>query len=163
MSPQPAAPDPLDGHAASLLAAAQRVTTPEAHAAVRAGFDVLERFLAALNRRDARAWARTLNYPHVRIAGGQLQLWADAEAYVRDNDIEAFLGTGWAGTRWERILPVQAGSDKVHFALRLTRHDSLGQPLASYDALYVVTRDQGHWGVQLRSSYAGTPLRLAAF
>ncbi len=56
---------------------------------------------------------------------------------------------------------MQADATKVHFALQFTRYDAQDRAQQSYQALYVVTLQDGHWGVQSRSSYAGvlTPAR----
>ena len=48
----------------------------------------------------------------------------------------------------------QAGPDKLHIAVVFTRFREDGSVLARYESLYVVTKQDGHWGVQARSSYA---------
>jgi hypothetical protein len=156
-------PRPSSDSIPAVLLASLGIDTPQAQAAVSAGLNVLERFLDAFNARDAQAWARTLHFPHVRFTAGQVQQWASAEDYARSNDIAALADTGWAFTRWDRVLPVHADADKVHFAVRFTRYDAQERAIASFDALYVVTKLQGSWGVQARSSFAGIALDGAAF
>lgn len=139
-------------------------TTPAASAtSVQAGLQVLEEFLAAFNARDRQRWAATLNYPHIRLAAGKTQVWNSAEEYAASNDIAGFADTGWDHTRWDWIKPVQAGEDKAHFALQFTRYTKEGKPIVSYPSFYVVTLQDGHWGVQLRSSYAGIVQPNSAF
>jgi hypothetical protein len=58
---------------------------------------------------------------------------------------------------------VQADAHKVHLALQFTRYAGDDQPLQPFQALYVVTLQDGHWGIQSRSSYAGIALAGAAF
>lgn len=147
----------------SLLVAAHGITEPEAVHAVREGLRVLEEFLAAFNARDAQRWSRVLQYPHVRLTAGEVQLWRSPEDYAAANDLQEFAATGWAYTRWDWIRPVQAGADKAHFALQFTRYDEQHRPLRTFQALYVVTHREGRWGVQARSSYAGIALPGAAF
>lgn len=147
----------------ALLLAALGIADPDSQAAVSAAQQVLERFLETFNARDAKAWAQTLHFPHVRLTAGEVQLWQTPADYERSNDLAAFAETGWAYTRWDRVLPVQAGADKVHFALQFTRYDAAHQPIVSHQALYVVTRLDGRWGIQSRSSYAGIALPGAAF
>lgn len=146
-----------------LVLASHGIEAPAAQAAVTAAFGVLDEFLKQFNARDARAWARTLHFPHLRIAGGEVQSWATAEDYAAANDLEAFAQTGWSHTRWDWLRPVQADADKVHVALQFTRYDAAEQPIASFQALYVLTRADGRWGIQLRSSYAGIATPNAAF
>jgi hypothetical protein len=156
--PNTASPPP-----SALFLAAQGIADPKAQAAVEAGFQVLAAFLRAFNARDARLWSSTLNYPHVRLAGGEVQVWQTAADYAAGNDLERFVGTGWHHTKWDWINPVQASADKVHFALQFTRFDSDDKPINSFQATYIVTRQNDHWGIQARSSYAGIAWSGAAF
>lgn len=157
-------PSPADaGNAFTLSLARKGITDPAAVSAVLAGVDVLTQFLATFNARDAQAWSRTLHFPHLRLTAGQIQQWETADAYIADNDLEAFRQTGWSHTVWDWIEPVQAAADKVHFALQFTRYDLQGNKESTHQALYVLTQQDGRWGVQLRSSYAGIKIPGAAY
>lgn len=142
-----------------LLLAGQGIDAPAAQAAVQAGLQVLQDFMRTFNARDALAWAQVMNYPHVRLAGDQVIVWHNAAA----NDLTPLANTGWAYSRWDFIRPVQADATKVHFALQFTRYDAQDRARQSFQALYVVTLQDGHWGVQSRSSYAGVLTPGAAF
>ena len=61
---------------------------------------------------------------------------------------------GWARSVWEERDVIHAGEDKVHLAVRFTRLDRDGRALGSYPSVWIVTRVDGHWGVQARSSFA---------
>ena len=153
----------MSSHDFALLVAAHGITDEARQAAVAQGYRVLEQFLSAFNARDPELWATTLNYPHVRLTAGQVQVWQTAADYAASNDLQEFAATGWAYTRWDWIKPVQAHADKVHLALQFTRYDAEHRAIKSFEALYVVTLQQGHWGIQARSSYAGIALPGAAF
>lgn len=135
----PDGPSPRRGAEQNSVAAARRA---------------VDEFLAAFNRADAAAWAQTLNYPHVRIADGQLTVWQTPDEYQAAFDFDALRQSGWQHSRWDEVRAVQAGRDKVHFAVRFTRYRADGTRLATYEAMYVVTKQDGHWGVQARSSFA---------
>ena len=147
----------------SLLIAAGGIVDAGSVQAVREGLRVLQEFLAAFNARDAQRWSRTLQYPHVRLSAGEVRLWQTPEDYVATNDVQDFAATGWAYSRWDWIRPVQASAEKAHFALQFTRYSADERPIGSYQALYVVTKKDGRWGVQARSSYAGVTRPGAAF
>lgn len=153
----------LSPDALPLLLAGHGITRPDAQTAVQAGLQVLFDFLGTFNARDAHAWAAVMNYPHVRIAGDQVTVWNHAAAYAETNDLTPLANTGWAYSRWDWIRPVQADATKVHFALQFTRYDAQDRAQQSFEALYVVTLQDGHWGVQSRSSYAGILAPGAAF
>ena len=45
-------------------------------------------------------------------------------------------------------------ADKVHFDVCFSRYLADGSRYATHQALWVVTRLEGHWGIQARSSFA---------
>jgi hypothetical protein len=49
---------------------------------------------------------------------------------------------------------VHASDDKIHVDTRFTRFRADGSRLGSYDSLYIVTKQNGRWGVKMRSSFA---------
>ena len=63
-------------------------------------------------------------------------------------------GEGWARSQWEERTPIHVGSDKVHLAVEFSRWRKDGSELSRHKSLYVVTRQQGRWGIQARSSFA---------
>ena len=55
---------------------------------------------------------------------------------------------------WEKREVIHSGPDKVHIDTRFIRYRADGSVLASFDSLYVVTKQDGRWGVVARSSFA---------
>lgn len=47
--------------------------------------------------------------------------------------------------------------------MQFTRFGADNEPIGSYEWLYIVTRKDGHWSVQARSSYAGIAVKGSAF
>jgi hypothetical protein len=127
------------------------------------GFKVLDDFMTAFNSRDSNKWAQTLNYPHVRIAGDEVIVWNTPEEYANANDLQQFANTGWHHSQWDWRRLVQSSDDKLHFLVQFTRYNDASKPMASYEALYVLTKKNEHWGVQARSSFAGIALAGSAF
>ncbi len=123
-------------------------------AAVAAGMDVLDRFLAALNARDQAALLATMHFPHYRLAGVTMRVWEHPDASY----FEGFLaraGEGWHHTNWDFRQVIAAGPQKVHFDVQFTRYRANESAIGSYRSLYVVTWRDGKWAIQLRSSFAG--------
>lgn len=132
----------------------------------------LDDFLVTFNSRDALAWAKSLNYPHVRLSGGQVHVWDTPEAYAADQDLNKLAAAiGWNGTVWDYRYVVQAGDDgktgkkKYHVALSFTRLDKNGKPIPghTFDSFYIITDVNGHWGTQFRSSMAGSTHGKSAY
>jgi hypothetical protein len=133
-------------------AADQRWEEPDA-AAAAAALDVLDRFMAALNARDEAALAATLHFPHYRLAGGRMRVWEGPDGYLAG--FLARAGADWHESRWDFRRVIAAGPDKVHLNVQFTRCRADGTAIGQYRSLWVVTRRDGRWAVQLRSSFAG--------
>ena len=63
-------------------------------------------------------------------------------------------GTGWAYSRWDYRRAVQSCMDKVHMAVQFTRYRADDSVIGRYPSMWIVTRVEGRWGVQARSSFA---------
>ena len=126
----------------------------ERSAAADAAVDAAKAYMSAFNDRNEGAWADTLNYPHLRLAS-EVKTWPTRQAYVDEFDFDAFAKRyGWSRSEWESVEAVQVAADGVNVALRATRRDAEGKALSTFDTFYLVTRENGHWGVRARSSFA---------
>ena len=116
---------------------------------------VLDAFMEAFNGEDADALRyRIFHFPHVRLHSGQVTVFQRPEdlrfpVWERKGQSE-----GWARTAWDYIECVDAGVDKAHFRVQFTRFRADGSAIGSYKSLYIVTFQDGRWGVQARSSWA---------
>ena len=134
-----------------LAALALQAQDPKAEADARKAMDL---FMTMFNSRDAEAWSRTLNYPHVRLASGTVRVYQSAEDFAREEKDYPKRLAPWDHSSWESMSVVQSGRDKVHFAVTFVRYDASGKVIGRFPSLYIVTLQGGHWGVQARSSYA---------
>lgn len=112
----------------------------------------VDRYLAALNARDSAAIRAAFNFPHLRIgAKGNLARFETPEDY----DFSHFLRTtdpdAWHHTGWDRTEVVFETEGKVHVAVDFTRYREDGSVIGRYFSLYVVTCQDGHWGILVGS------------
>lgn len=125
-------------------------------ASERAALRVTDEFMRAFNARDMKAHFGTFNFPHVRIASGQLRLW-QTRAELEENP-ERYgsreVESGWHHSRWDSREVIHSGPDKVHLKVQFTRYGADDRALNTYLAVYVITNVDGHWGIQARSSFA---------
>ena len=49
---------------------------------------------------------------------------------------------------------IQAGPDKEHFKVQISRFNPAGERYVTYDSLYIVQREGDRWGIRARSSFA---------
>ncbi|MGD0144704.1 MAG: hypothetical protein ABSC92_16250 [Rhizomicrobium sp.] len=113
----------------------------------------LDDFIAAFNARDLAAWEKTFNFPSVRLASNTLVVidkpgWHPADTFTRGALKD------WHHSAWERREVIHAGAEKVHFDTRFVRYRADGSVIGHFDSIYVVTNENGHWGVKARSSFA---------
>jgi hypothetical protein len=117
--------------------------------------EVIDAFMAAFNARDPAAFAATLNYPHVRVASGAVTVVNSPEEHARTYGARRdLIEPDWHHSALDSVKVIHSFDDKVHVALQFTRYDKEDRPIQTYQAIYVVTRVDGHWGIQARSSSA---------
>lgn len=139
--------------AGGALRAAERDSASEQ--AIEEATKALDNFMETFNSRDPKAWAASLNFPHVRFAGGEVRTWETEQEYADYMDFDSFAERfGWDHSHWLSREVIGASADKVHFNTVFQRFNDKNEPIATYNSLYIVTMVDGRWGTQFRSSYA---------
>lgn len=124
---------------------------------------VLDRYLGALNALDLEGHVATYHFPHYRHASGRIVVWetpADAlpirgdTPEARRAQLRAILEPEWDRSEWSRRDIVQGDDRKVHVVTRFERLREDGSVIKSFDSLYVLTFEDGRWGIRGRSSFA---------
>jgi hypothetical protein len=125
-------------------------------ASERAAMQVTDEFMRAFNARDMKAHFATFNFPHVRIASGRVRVFQTQEELAENperygsREVEA----GWHHSRWDSREVIHSSPDKVHLKVQFTRYGADDRALNTYLAVYVITKLDGRWGIQARSSTA---------
>ena len=114
----------------------------------------LDRWMAALNAYDNAAMDAELHFPHVRFAGGKVAVYGKPGTNPMDLFERLKRDSGWHHSAWNRRDIVQRNDTQVHFAVNYTRYRADGSIIGAFDSIYVVTCEDGHWGIKARSSFA---------
>ncbi len=122
--------------------------------AIAGAMTALDEFMLHFNSRDMEAWAGTLNYPHVRFASGSVTVWESAEEFAQGATFQRLPRTGWDHSAWLSRDVVMASAGKVHVQTVFQRYNADDEIIGTYESLYIVTLQEGHWGTQARSSLA---------
>ncbi len=131
--------------------------TIDLDASERAAVGVVEEFFAAFNAADNVRLAELLNYPHVFLLG-EGTLRTALTPGDADTDFEALRTTqGWVRSSLHEIDTLSVAPSAVVFRLTFQRHNAAGESYWTTPALWIVTEQDGHWGIQVRS------LHLRAF
>ena len=129
-------------------------TQPENEEAVAGAMAALDEFMITFNARDSQLWARSLNYPHVRFASGTVTVWETAEEFAETESFNRLAAIGWDHSHWLSRNVVLVSPAKVHVATKFQRFNEKNESIGTYESLYIVTKVDGHWGTQARSSLA---------
>jgi hypothetical protein len=111
----------------------------------------IDDFFSALNARDLESGRKTLNYPHIQIAGSDLSILNDPEEF--QIDFQALANEGWTYSTLDSCTMRQFCDEKVHFELQLSMHRANDARYATYQALWIVSKQDGIWGIQCRSIF----------
>ena len=113
----------------------------------------IEIFFEGFNAENDDRIRDSLNFPHVRLASGTVRVIDRREDFR--TPFEALKrAEGWHHSTLDRADVIHEGADKVHFDVRFSRFKENGSSYAVHQAIWVVTRVDGHWGIQARSSFA---------
>ena len=124
----------------------------DVQAAIQSAIGVVDAHMTGLNARDPDAIAASLHFPHYRLAGSVFKVWETSDTYL--DDFYARAGEGWGRSQWNRQDVIYASADKVHLDMEFTRFRTDGSELGTFRSIWVITRIDGRWAAQLRSSFA---------
>ena len=119
---------------------------------IAAAQERLDAFMTAFNARDVTAYEATFNFPHVRFASGQVTIINPG--FHKPDMFTTGALSDWDHSAWLRRDVIHAGPDKVHIDTRFARYRKDGSLIGAFDSIYIVTRVNGRWGIQGRSSFA---------
>ncbi|MBL8556671.1 MAG: hypothetical protein JNL41_20525 [Phenylobacterium sp.] len=145
--------------AAATPAMGQSVAAPPAPAKyakfaaeIAAAQGCLDAFMQGFNAQDLKAFEASFNFPHVRFASGKVTIINPG--YHKPEMFTQGSLSDWHHSAWDRRDVIHAGADKVHIDTRFSRYRKDNSLIGGFDSIYIVTRQDGRWGIQGRSSYA---------
>ena len=113
---------------------------------------VIHRYLEAFNVRDEEAMVATFHFPHVRVGGGGVRVSKSGREYMDAFDFDAFAERlGWERSEWDTVEAIQVGARGVNLAISGTRYGRGGSRIHSFDGLYLITEQDGRWGIRAGS------------
>jgi hypothetical protein len=119
--------------------------------AERAAQQALDDFLSAWNNADIDAVRATLNYPHITIGPAGQVLVAGTPADFRTDFAAMREREGWHSSTFDSFETIATSPTKVHCQVLFSRYHADGSKYGTGRVLYIVTNQDGHWGMQLRS------------
>jgi len=151
------------GAVAVALVAHSRISAQDAQQWEREARAAVEQNIRAFNAHDRKGYWDAYNYPLISIdSDGRISTRAstheDAEALIvrGQPDFAEVQKEGWDYSTLDAADAVDVSANKVHFRVVFTRHRKDHFAYRSVHAFWIVTRQDGHWGIQVQSTLADT-------
>jgi hypothetical protein len=134
----------------------QRIVTVVANRSEEKAVLAAMSFMDAFNAADPEAARKCLNYPHARVGGGGTLVVSDTASDQMPGDFFNIFRqrTGWHHSCWDLREVIQSSETKVHLKVTFSRYRADGSLIGTYPSIWVVTEQDGHWGIKMRSSFA---------
>ena len=111
----------------------------------------LNQYIEAWNAGDNEAIAQVSSFPRLSIGpAGQVVVRQSSDEIETDFDLLR-RAEGWDHTTLDLVEAVHVAPDKVHYRVVSSRRRSDGSAYRTGPALYIITRQNGRWGLQLQS------------
>ncbi len=118
--------------------------------AEQAAVAAVEAFYQAWSEGDIEALRETMNYPHVSLFPGHIEVRATPADF--ESPFERLReGQGWHRSSLDRLHVIWTRDDKVCVDAHWSRYGEDGTRYLSGNIIYLVTRVDGHWGIQFRA------------
>jgi hypothetical protein len=112
---------------------------------------VIEAYFPLFSKRDAKGLLRVVNFPHIRVTAERTLVIPSAAEWKGDpTPLEDY----WHHSALDSLEFVQSDATKAHALVVFSRYQADGTRYISYPTLWIVTRIDGHWGIQVRSTFA---------
>ena len=113
-------------------------------------------YMEAFNSRDSSKCHESLNFPHVRLgmANQKIRIM-ESPSQTPPINFEWFVNVyKWNHSCWDYRKVMQSNPNKVHLAIQFSRYRSDGTKIGIFPSFWVITKQEGHWGIKMRSSFA---------
>ena len=113
-------------------------------------------YQAAFNEMDGSKCDDLLNFPHVRLGMGSNKIRiTEKPPQIRSGFFDWFVNDyKWNHSCWDYRKVIQSNPQKVHLAIQFSRYRLDGTKIGSFPSFWVITYQNGHWGIKMRSSFA---------
>lgn len=116
----------------------------QARATVRA-------FLKVWNTADNARIRKVIHYPFVTVVPkGNIVIAGLPKDFADDFD-QLRKKQGWHHSTFDAVKVVAVARGSAHVRVQFTRRRADGTPLRAGEVLYILTRKDGRWGIQVRS------------
>ena len=117
---------------------------------------LIDDFFVAFNAKDNHALQKIANYPHAFLMDNGRMAIANAPDELVMNFDAMTDREGWHHSSLGDYEVSSSSPEKVHVELTFNRHKEDGTIYRTVPALWIVTKQDGEWGLQFRSLMPAT-------
>ena len=110
----------------------------------------LDDFSRAFESEDLDAMDDCCHFPHYIISGNEVTVW-NSRGQINHDFFEKLKEAGFKKTIITNRKPVLVSQNKVHFLYSYERVDINDKIMSRHDNLWILTKIDGRWGIQVRS------------
>jgi hypothetical protein len=112
-------------------------------------------FMNSFNDQDNSGCSDACNFPHARVGKGGKLIVTEKPPIPNENFFEWFINEyGWNHSCWDYRRVIQSDPNKVHLQIQFSRYRADGSKIGVFPSLWIITNQEGHWGIKMRSSFA---------
>ena len=109
-----------------------------------------EAYLVAFNTRDFDGYVAVLHFPYITINGVEVAVIYEPDG-LHPGMFDYMEEMGWDRSVWESAKLIQKKPGKVHVAVSFTRRRKDDSVLEANECVYVMTHENGRWGIKATS------------
>tara|TARA_Y100000590_G_C15488036_1_gene926608 strand:- start:34 stop:495 length:462 start_codon:yes stop_codon:yes gene_type:complete len=118
--------------------------------------EALEEYFRAWNDADNEAIVEISNFPRLSLGrNGQVVVRQGPEDITTDFNLLR-QAEGWDHSTLDLVEVLQVSQDTVHFKVLFSRRHQDGVAYRTVPGLFIMTKQDGHWGLQLQSMLPAT-------
>lgn len=115
--------------------------------------DAIHRYIDSLNRGDLDGVRAAFHFPHVMLAAAGVEVYPTAPDLSFDSFYNRVLSQGWVRSTFDGHRVLMASDNKLHLDVWFTRLRADDSVISVHHSMYILTRVDGKWGLQARSSF----------
>lgn len=117
---------------------------------IKESIKCLEEFSNCFECEDLLGMDSCCHFPHYLLSGNEVIYW-ETKGALPQEFFESLKQSGFKKTVVTRREPILVSENKVHFLYSYYRESISGEIMSKHDNVWILTRINGKWGIQVRS------------
>jgi hypothetical protein len=113
-------------------------------------------YMDAFNEADVAKTDSFINFPHARVGENGVLVVSEKPGtlWSPNSFVDLRQRYGWNHSCWDSRTVIQSIENKVHLMVTFSRYRSDSSKIGTFPSIWVMTRQDNHWGIKMRSSFA---------